>query len=189
MTPRKDSDFYKLKQSYEKICYLNGMPKNYIKITEKEPEFCNFKSNSKIITALAQKKAFEDLKTNPWGPSHTAFWLAHPNDKRALEASCQVIKRKAQEGFKSFEFISAFEDLRFQKNTEPKDLKDLYIILGAHEADVEMTQRIRRWVRQPHGAAVWVVGIASDPYKWASEQLGCIPHFMFWLKKAGISVG
>lgn len=187
MTPRRDSDFYKLKHVHEKVCYLNGMPKTYIHGTDKEPEFTNFKCHSRIITAAQQKKAYDAMKET-WGDSHTAFWLANPHDREALRVSCQLLKKHAQKGFKSFEFISPFEDLRFLKGDD-HDIKELYILLGAHENDVELTQRIRRWMRQPHGSSIWVVGVASDPYKWSAEVLGCVPQFMFWLKRAGTSVG
>lgn len=187
MTPRKDSDFYKLKHVHEKVCYLNGMPKEYIGGPEKELGFISFRCNSRVVTAAQQKKTYDQFKEN-WGSSNTAFFLAHPHDRDALIASCQVIRKHAQNGFKSFEFISPFEDLRFTKG-EDHDVRELYILVGANDKDEEMTRRIRRWVRQPHGASVWVVGVAQDPYKWASENLGCVPTYMFWLKRAGLSVG
>ena len=62
MTPRKDSDFYKLKHLYEKVLYLHGMPKENIKAPDKELDFINFRGNLKTITTAQQKKAYEDLK-------------------------------------------------------------------------------------------------------------------------------
>lgn len=186
MKPRKDSDFYKLKHAFEKICYLNGMPKPYLTGAEKEPEFTPFKCNTRGITAAQQKKAYDAFKEN-WGASHSAFFLANPHDRSALDAACGLIKNLAKRGFKSFEFISPFEEMKFVKGEE--EPKELYILLGANERDVEMTQRIRRWVRQPHGASIWVIGVVNDPYPWASQQLGCVPDYMFWLKRSGQSVG
>lgn len=187
MTPRKDSDFYKLKHMHDKVCYLNGMPKAHITASEREPEFTSFRCNSRSITAAQQKKAYDAFKEN-WGASHTAFFLASPHDREALQVSCQLLKKLAQKGFKSFEFISPLEDLRHVGGDE-RAIKELYILMGSHEQDIELTQRIRRWVRQPNGASVWVVGVATDPYQWASQKLGVVPDYMFWLKRAGISVG
>lgn len=190
MTPKKDSDFYKLKHSWEKICYIHGMPKMCLQPTSREPEFVNFKGNAKIVTSALQKKTFEAMKEN-WGTSNSAFWLAHPHDREALLAAATIIKKHASEkGFKSFEFVSPFEPLPFDRTSgDPNEIRDLYILVGANDKDVELTHRIRRWLRQPHGASVWVVGVAEDPYKWASEQLGCVPDYMFWMKKSGMSVG
>jgi hypothetical protein len=185
--PRKDSDFYKLKHVHEKLCFLNGMPKPYMTAGMRDPQFTHFKCNSRSITSAAQDKAYGALKDN-WGPSHSAFFLANPHDRDAMHAACQLLRNLAGRGFKSFEFISPFEDLRFTKSEE-HDIRELYILTGANEADVEMTQRIRRWIRQPHGASIWVVGVVSDPYQWASQKLGCVPDYMFWLKRGGVSAG
>lgn len=189
MIQKRDSDFYKLKHPFEKLCYLQGMPKQFIKGHEKELEFMGFRGNAKSITPALQKKAFEDLKANNMGASHTAFWLSNPHDRPALEAACLVLRKQAERGFKSFEFISPFEDLRFSHKEDGSDIRQLYVLLGAHPKDVEMTHRIRRWLRQPHGASVWVVGVADDPYKWASQEVGCVPDFMFWFKKSGMPMG
>lgn len=191
MIPRKDSDYHKLKQAHEKLCYLNGMPKQYITGKDREPEFMNFKANSRVVSAAQQKKVYDELREAAvWGPSHSAFWLSSPHDKMALEAACQVLRKKALSiGFRSFEFISPFEDLRWTKPSDDSDIRELYVLLGANERDVELTHRIRRWMRQPHGASIWVVGTAQDPYRWACEDLGCIPTYMFWIKRSGISVG
>ena len=188
MTPRKDSDFYKLRHMHEKVCYLNGMPKLYITGPEREPEFAQFKCNSRFITAAQQKKTYDAMKDN-WGSSHSAFFISSPHDREAMMASCHLLRRHAQKKFKSFEFISPFEDLRYTKPSDDHDIRELYILIGANERDPECTHRIRRWMRQPHGASIWVVGVAADPYKWAADSLGCVPDYMFWLKKAGMSVG
>jgi hypothetical protein len=185
VTPRKDSDFYKLKTPIEKVMYLQGMPKQFIKGAAKELDFINFRGNLKTITTAQQRKAYEDLKNLGWGSSNTAFWLASPHDRPALEACCQLIRHHAlQNGFKSFQFVSPIDPI-----PKEEDRTDLYVLLGANEKDIELTNLIRRWLRYPHGSSVWVVGVANDPYGWITKEIGVVPDFMFWFKKTGMHVG
>jgi len=188
MTPRRDAEFFKLKNPMDKVCFLNGMPKSYITAQDKDPEFVNFKCHSRVITSALQKKAYEGIREN-WGSAHTACFLSSPHDRDAMSASCQLVRQLARaRGFKSFEFVSPFEDMPFLKN---KDLppKELYVLTGMNEKDIEMTHRIRRWMKTPHGASVWVVGASTNPYLWVSEELRSIPSYIFWIKRSGVSVG
>lgn len=183
MTPRKDSHFYKLSPQL-KALYLTGMPAQFLKDQQERIDFKGEKVSKGMLTASAQRKAYEEFQKIAPENQHFALFHSSPADLWALQAVCELLKSHHKKGFSSFEFVSASEPL-------PKEerVKALYIVLGAHTQDDSYTQMIRRWVRAPLGASVWVVSGGNHPWVWTQEKLGIKPDFLFSVVGAGISVG
>jgi len=160
------------------------MPKGCVTATPAEPNFANFKSRGKVISATQQKKIYDEFLKAPLDYQHSAIWCSAGNDEDPLRACTQVLLQQAKASQTNFRFFSPFDEI-----PRGEDVPHLCILLGVHEQDVECMNRVRRWLRTPHGSAVWVVATVKDPFLWVSEQLGVVPNYLFWCRKPSVHVG
>ena len=187
MTPRKDSNYHKL-PSHLKALYLTGMPVAYLTESTKAFTFRNEKTSRGVLTQAVQRQSLEQFQNiTPGGQQFTLFTSA-PTDHEALVCCTQLLRHHYEKSrFFDFEFISPTEPL--PESGSPEKIRSLYVLMGVNFKDEATTHLVRRWVRAPLGAAVWVIGTGEAPMDWATLRLGVKPGFLFSLKDQGTSVG
>jgi hypothetical protein len=184
MIPRKDTQFHKL-PTHLKVLYLTGMPVQFLKTPSEKLDFKSEKVSKGVLSVGVQRKMHDEFQKTPPENQHFALFHSSPTDQWALQCVCELLKHHHKNGFTRFEFVSPQESIP----KDPEKVKDLYILLGAHTQDDALTHYVRRWVRSPHGAAIWVISGGSQPWIWTQEKLGVKPDFLFSVTNAGISVG
>jgi hypothetical protein len=181
--PRANPTFYKLPQDL-KALFMTGMPLDYLSDKTKEFQFKNEKNGTKVLSAAQQEKTFRQFREVPLGEQHFIIFNSSPTDHEALQCATNLLKKNHKEGFHEFEFVNPRENLPHRDK-----IKSLYVILGCHGKDVELAHAIRKWVRTPLGASIWLILTSPEPISWTKENLGIVPNFLFSLKTAAISVG
>ena len=185
MIPRKDATFHSLPNHFLKGLYLTGMPRKFLGLQEEKFIFRGEKVSKGVLSLAVQKKSYEQFLQFPPGEQQFTLFHSSPTDQQAIQCACEVLKEHYKQGFKSFEFVSAHEPIP----TDPARIKSVYVILGGHTMDPDTVHQIRRWVRAPLGAAIWVTCGGENIWDWTTNKLGVKPNFLFSVRDAGISVG
>lgn len=163
---------------------MTGMPLDFLAAKTTEFQFKNEKFGTKILSSVQQDKAFKQFRENGLNqPSFTIF-NSSPTDQEALSCCTSILRKNHRDGFHEFEFVHATE--KFPKQHQ---IKGLYVVLGCNAKDPEIAHHVRRWVRTPSGASIWLILTSTDPIGWSKDNLGLPPHFVFSLRTAAISVG
>jgi hypothetical protein len=186
MIPRTNSSFYKLPEDL-KALYMTGMPLDYLTDKSKEFQFKNEKNGAKVLSATQQDKIFKQFLEVPFGDQNFIIFNSSPTDQEALKCCTTLLKKKHAEGFHDFEFVHPAESIPY-KGT----IKKLYILQGCHEKDPtvgEILYQVRKWVRTPLGASIWLILTSKDPLTWTRESLGIVPDYLFSLRTATQAVG
>jgi hypothetical protein len=188
MIPRKDPSYYRLPAA-QRVLYLTGMPLAYVNEAPRAYTFRNERtSRGTQLTAAMQRACLEEFRKVPPGEQQFTLFSSNPTDHEALLCCTEILRFHCEKNrFFQFEFVAPSEPLPQQE--DPQDRKHLYILLGVNFQDEQMTHLVRRWVRAPHGSAIWVIGAGSSPLEWAQKKLGIRPDFLFSLKETGTSLG
>jgi len=185
MIPRTNSSFYKLPEKL-KALYMTGMPLDFLQDKSKEFQFRNEKNGTKVLSATQQDKCFKQFLELPLGDQNFIIFNSSPTDQEALRCCTTLLKKKHAEGFHDFEFAHPCEPIPY------KGTKKLYVLQGCHEQDLttgEIPYQVRKWIRTPLGASIWLILISKDPLNWTREALGIVPDYLFSLKVAAQAVG
>lgn len=183
MIPKRDHSFYRLPPDLRAL-YLTGMPKVYLDAPNTTPHFKNEKTAKGVLKSQTQQEAYEFIKTTELGDQRFILFCSFPSDQQAMLSVAGLLREKHRAGFNKFEFVHPAENLPHH------DLvKDLYVVTGVHESDASIVSQVRKWIRTPLGAEIWVVLTAREPYRWFNEVLGVQPQYLFSFKEAVVSVG
>jgi hypothetical protein len=189
MQPRKDANYFKLPQSVRGL-YLTGMPAAYLKEDARSFNFRNEKTSKGVLTQAIQRQTFDQFLEVVPGEQQFTLFASAPTDHEALLCCTQILKNHwRKNSYAGFEFVSPSEIPPRPSEDMIEKAKSLYILVGVHFKDLDVVHQVRRWVRTPHGSAVWVIGTGEGPLEWATTQLGVKPSFLFSLKETGTSVG
>jgi hypothetical protein len=187
MIPRTNSSFYKLPDKL-KALYMTGMPLEYLDDRNKEFQFKNEKNGpTKVLSATQQDKCFKQFLEAPFGDQNFIIFNSAPTDQEALRCCTTLLKKKHAEGFHDFEFVHPAEPIPYTGT-----IKKLYVLQGCHEKDPALSEipyQVRKWVRTPLGASIWLILTSKEPISWTRESLGIVPDYLFSLKTATQSVG
>lgn len=182
MTPKFTKAFYAL-DPISKVCFLNGMPIRQCQNEIITPAFKNEKIGNSVLSMVEQQKAFELFQNEiPTAPYVTIF-CSKETDEGALDATGSLLKNyiDKDKNFNRFLYINK-QDF---PPREPEDVKDLYILMGAHQDDADICSWVRLWVRSRVGVPLWICLTADNPVAWYREKLGIKPHFLFSMRTAG----
>jgi hypothetical protein len=166
------------------MCYLTGMPRQFCVAQDVIPTFAPTKLTQRILTSIEQGNKFQEIQKE-FLPDSLTVISSSPTDQDALKVTCGLVKRYIQAGHRNIEFAHPTEHL-------PKETsypKELYVLTGIHEKDLDVLHHVRRWARSSLGIPRILVVTTGEPYRWCNEQLGCLPQFIFHVRLAGKLIG